>query len=126
MHIDKKPSTINVTLNGTDQAVKGRAPYELNQNQDVPNEKIIRAETQKSNDKESSLPIKPESGSVYNSTTDANSSAPVTLAIEDEKQSSFIDYANEAETNDSGAKYSPHDDDLPSPNTINKAQVNPF
>ncbi|KAI3445220.1 hypothetical protein Pfo_001885 [Paulownia fortunei] len=114
-------------------SVKGRLPDECNKKQDVlsvkstnhePEEKIIRAEPQKSSDKMLSLPVKPASASDVNGMINANSLEPLTPAAEAEKQTSGTDHANGAETNDFGVKCSPQSNDLLTPKTTKKSQPN--
>ncbi|KAK6143305.1 hypothetical protein DH2020_023653 [Rehmannia glutinosa] len=87
-----------------------------------PEEKIIKAEAQKSTDKKSSLPAKPGSGSANNGTIDANSFQPLTPALEAGKQASCANHANGAENNDSGVTVLPKSNDLDSPMSAKKSQ----
>lgn len=107
-----------------DNAVKTKLPEEHNEKLDVlgikstnhePNEKVIRAEVQKSTDKKLNSPMKPESGSAASETVDASSTEQPTP----EKQSSSVEHVNGVETNDSGSKCSPKSNEL-SPKTVIK------
>ncbi|KAK4424722.1 protein WVD2-like 2 [Sesamum alatum] len=108
-----------------DHNAKGRLPNEYNEKQDVlgvkstnhePEEKIIKAEAQKSIDKKLSSPAKPASGSA------ANSFEPPTPGLEADEQTSCADHATGAENNDSGVKVPPKSNDSHSPNSAKKSQ----
>ncbi|KAL0285288.1 UNVERIFIED_CONTAM: protein WVD2-like 2 [Sesamum angustifolium] len=102
--------------------------YEFNeQQQDVlgvkstnhePEEKIIKAEAQKSTDKKLSSPAKPASGST------ANSFEPATPGLEADKQTSSATYANGTENNNFGVQVLPKSNDSHSPKSSKKSQSN--
>ncbi|KAL0387595.1 UNVERIFIED_CONTAM: protein WVD2-like 2 [Sesamum radiatum] len=110
-----------------DHNTKGRLPNEFNEQQDVlgvkstnhePEEKIIKAEAQKSTDKKLSSPAKPASGST------ANSFEPATPGLEADKQTSSATYANGTENNNFGVQVLPKSNDSHSPKSSKKSQSN--
>lgn len=152
LRIDKKSNMVNDKSNGTihvapkavpeksgkkdfemkDNTTNARIPEDYDEKQDVlgvkstnhqPEEKIIMANAQKSLEKKSASPAKPASGSVVNGTTDADLFEPLTPSLEDDKQSSHVNYANGDESNDSGVEVLPRTRDLHSPGSAKKSQV---
>ncbi|KAH6783153.1 hypothetical protein C2S52_008112 [Perilla frutescens var. hirtella] len=147
LRIDKKSNSSNDKPNGTihvaskavpeksgkkdyetkDNNANARLPDECNEKQDVlglkstnqqPEEKVIKADPQKSPDKKSA---KPASGSAVNGMTDADPFEPLTPGLEDDKQNSRVNHADGAESNDSGEVKSR---DLLSPISTKKSQPN--
>ncbi|CAA2984904.1 Hypothetical predicted protein [Olea europaea subsp. europaea] len=109
-----------------DHTAKGTLADECNEKQDVlglksinhdPREKILKAEAQKSDDKNLGNPVKPASGSSVNGTVNMNSLEPLTPGLESGKQTSFLNHANGIETVDSGLAYLSKTSDLHSPTT---------
>lgn len=150
LRIDKKSNMVNDKSNGTirvapkaaaeksgkndfekkDNNANARLPEAYDDKQDVlavkstnhqPEEKIIKADAQKSLDKTSASP-KPASGSAVNATTDADLFESRTPSVEDDKQGSHVNYANGDESNDSGVEVSPKPRDLHSSGS-KKSQV---
>ncbi|KAL8542012.1 hypothetical protein ACS0TY_003030 [Phlomoides rotata] len=114
-----------------DHNLIARIPDECNEKQDVlgvkstnhqPEEKIIKAEDQKSTDKKVIMPAKPASGSAVNGTIDANSFESNKSGLEDDKQNAHADHANGAGNNDS--EILPKSSDLHSPMSVKKSQPN--
>lgn len=112
-----------------DHNLIARIPNEFIEKQDVlgvkstnhqPEEKIIKAEDQKSTDKKVIMPAKPASGSSADGTIDANSFGSSKSGLEDDKPNSHANHANGAGDNDSEIlpKSSDH-----SPMSVKKSQV---
>ncbi|CAI9765098.1 unnamed protein product [Fraxinus pennsylvanica] len=113
-----------------DHTAKGTPADESNEKQDVlglksinhePGKKILKAETQKSSDKNLSYLVKPASGSSVNGTVNMNSLEPLTPGLESGKRTSFPNHANGIETVDSGLQYLSKTSDLHSPTTAKKS-----
>ncbi|XP_057798327.1 protein WVD2-like 2 [Salvia miltiorrhiza] len=150
LRIDKKSNMVNDKSNGTirvapkvvpeksgkndyemnDDNTNARLPDDYDEKQDVlgvkstnhqPEEKIIKADAQKSPDKKSTSPTKPASGSAVNGITDADPFEPLTPSVEDDKQNSPVNHANGSESNDSGIEVLPKSRDLHSPGSAKKS-----